>query len=209
MPTTKNTITSLNYTIKPTKIFFHRIKKNLHRKQIFTRNMPFLKHDPKVDDRHYYTDEQVEMVQWVYIVALVAWIFIICVFGLWKTDVIGWIILSIPLVVFFSGYASADRLTVEIEKENFQANYFTIGLVLILPLLTWVKKEYSGNAEHFIRILIFAIIIILLSLLDVWVERQYMSVTKHVKSVFQTIAIVLIIYAFYSFYIDDPKSMFK
>jgi hypothetical protein len=171
--------------------------------------MPFLKHDPKGDDRRYYTPEQVEMVQWVYIVALVAWIFIICAFRLWDTDFIGWVILAIPLVIFFSGYANADHLTVEIEKENFQANYFTIGLVLILPLLTWVKKGYHGDSDHFIRILVFAIIIILLSLLDIWVEKQYMTVAKHVKSVFQTIAIVLIIYAFYSFYIDDPKSMFS
>jgi hypothetical protein len=171
--------------------------------------MPFLSHDPDIDKREYYTQEQIDLVQWVYIIALVFWIFIICIFGLYDTDVPGWVILSIPLVVFFTGYSNAHHLTVEVEHENFQSNYFTIGLVLILPLLTWVKKEYHGDSERFIRILIFAIIVILLSLLDVWVEKKYLSVAKHAKSVLQTLAITLIIYALYSFYIDDPNSMFS
>lgn len=171
--------------------------------------MPFLKHNPKIDERKYYTQEQVDMVQWVYIIALVAWIFIICVFQLYDTDVIGWGILSIPLIVFFTGYSNADHLTIEVEHENFQANYFTIGLILIVPLLTWVKKEYKGDTQKFIRILVFSIIVILLSLLDVWVEKQYLTISKHAKSVLQTIAISTIIYALYSFYIDDPHSMFS
>lgn len=156
-----------------------------------------------------YSEEKASQVRMVYIVALVIWILIIACFGLYTTDVIGWIILGIPLVVFFSGYANSDKLTIEIEQENFQANYFAVGLLLILPLLTWANREYKGDRNRFIRILVLAVIIVMLSLLDLWVEKQYLSVNKHAKSALQTIAIVLLIYAFYSYYIDNPNSMFS
>lgn len=156
-----------------------------------------------------YCEEKASQVRIVYIIALVVWILIVACFSLYRTDVIGWIILSIPLVIFFTGYGNSNNLTIEVEKENFQANYFAIGLLLILPLLTWVNREYKGDKKRFTRILVLAIIIVMVSLLDVWVEKRYLSITKHAKSALQTIAIALLIYTLYTFYIDDPNSMFS
>lgn len=158
--------------------------------------------------RSYYTRDKSSQVKLLYIIGLVIWILIVCCFRLYKTDVIGWIILAIPPVVFLTGYINSDKLTIEVEKENFQANYFAIGLLLVLPLLTWVNKEYKGDKSKFTKILVLAIIIVMLSLLDVWVEKRYLSVTKHAKSALQTIAVALLIYAFYSYYIDNPNDMF-
>lgn len=159
-------------------------------------------------DSEYYNEEKAGQVRLAYIVALVIWILIIACFGLYKTDVIGWIILAIPPVVFLTGYANSEHLTIAIERENFQANYFAIGLLLILPLLTWANRDYKGDKVRFTKILVLAIIIVMLSLIDIWVRKEYLSVNKHVKSALQTIAITLLIYTFYSYYIDDPDSMF-
>ncbi len=159
-------------------------------------------------DKEYYNDEKVAQVQLAYIVALVVWILIIACFGLYNTDVIGWIILTIPPVIFFTGYANSCCLTIEVERENFQSNYFAIGLMMILPLLTWVNNDYKGDKVRFTRILVLAIIVVMLSLLDVWVRKEHLSVSKHVKSALQTIAITLLIFAFYSYYIDNPDNFF-
>lgn len=160
-------------------------------------------------DQEYYSDEKAAQVRMVYVSAIVIWILIVACLKLYNTDVIGWIILSIPPIVFLTGYANSCCLTVEIEKENFQANYFAIGLLLVLPLLTWVNRDYKGDRKRFTSILVLAIIIIMLSLLDVWVRKEYLSVNKHIKSALQTISISMLIYAFYSYYIDNPNSVFS
>ena len=163
----------------------------------------------KKEDRECYTEEKASQIRLVYCVAIVVWILIVVAFHLYNTDVIGWIILAIPPVIFLTGYANSDHLTVEIERENFQANYFAIGILIILPLLTWVNRDYKGDRKRFTRILVLAIIIIMLSLLDVWVRREYLSLNKHIKSALQTIAISLLIYALYAYYIDNPNSIFS
>jgi len=155
----------------------------------------------------YYSDDIVEQIQFVYILALVVWLLIICVFKLYLSDLIGWIIIAIPPIIFITGYCNSYYLCEDVEKENFQSNYFAIGLLLILPLLTWVNTDYKGDREKFTRILVLAIIIVMLSLLDVWVRKEYLSVSKHVKSALQTISLVLLIFAFYTYYIENPKGM--
>jgi len=167
-----------------------------------------MEEDPDSSTTEYYSPEKAAQVRLVYIVALVIWILIVALVKLYTTDVIGWIILAIPPVVFLAGYINSEYLTLEIERENFQANYFAIGLLLILPLLTWVNRDYKGDKIRFTKILVLAIIIVMLSLLDVWVRKEYLSINKHIKSTLQTIAITLLIYAFYTYYIDDPNNMF-
>lgn len=167
-----------------------------------------MEEDSDSSGTEYYSEEKAAQVRLVYVVALVVWILIVALVKLYTTDVIGWIILAIPPVVFLTGYANSEHLTVEIERENFQANYFAIGLLLILPLLTWANRDYKGDKIRFTKILVLAIIIVMLSLLDVWVRKEYLSVNKHIKSALQTIAISLLIYAFYTYYIDDPNNMF-
>ena len=161
------------------------------------------------EQRECYSEEKAAQVRLVYITAIVVWVLIVACFRLYTTDVIGWIILSIAPIIFLTGYANSCHLTIEIERENFQANYFAIGLLLVLPLLTWVNRDYKGDRQKFTSVLVLSIIIIMLSLLDVWVRREYLSVNKHIKSALQTIAITLLIYALYSYYIDNPNSVFS
>ena len=159
------------------------------------------------EDCKYYSQETVEQIQLVYIIFLVIWILIVALFGLYKSDLVGWVILSIPPIIFLAGYANSYYLCEDVEKENFQSNYFAIGLLLILPLLTWVNTDYKGDRKKFTRILVLAIIIVMLSLLDVWVRKEYLSVCKHVKSTLQTIALVLLIFAFYTYYIENGEGI--
>lgn len=155
----------------------------------------------------YYSEETVEQIQFVYIISLVIWLLIICVFQLYRSDLVGWVILAIPPIIFLAGYSNSYYLCEDVERENFQSNYFGVGLLLILPLLTWVNTDYKGDRKKFTRVLVLAVIIVMLSLLDVWVRKDYLSVCKHVKSSLQTIALVLLIFAFYTYYIENPEGI--
>ena len=91
----------------------------------------------------------------------------------------------------------------------FQSNYFAFGLLIVVPLLTWLSKDYVGNRQKFINILIAALILAMLGLLDVWVTKKWLSTVKHTKSVLQTMSLILIIYALYIYYLHRPQGVFN
>ncbi len=151
----------------------------------------------------YYGRKKVRNIRILYILACVAWTILIFSIGLYETKLGGFIILSIPYFVFFSGYYEANLLTPEVEDDNFQSNYLSIGLLIVLPLLTFINGSFKGNRNKFVAIMILALILTMLSLIDVWVPEQYISYVRHVKSIFQTLSIILLIYALYMFYLES------
>lgn len=151
----------------------------------------------------YYGPKKVRNIRILYILACVAWTILIFSIGLYETKLGGFIILAIPYFVFFSGYYEANLLTPEVEDDNFQSNYLSIGLLIVLPLLTFINGSFKGNRNKFVAIMILALILTMLSLVDVWVPEHYISYVRHVKSIFQTLSIILLIYALYMFYLES------
>lgn len=153
----------------------------------------------------------IKYIEYVYITAMVFWILLIVWLQLYQTDTLGLIILLIPFISFGFGYFNSYYLNKEVEDYVFQNNYFSVGLLIILPLLTWLNREYSNVArrKRFTSILVTAIILIMFSLLDIWVPIESISVIKHLHSVLQTTAIIMLIYALYMFYIDSPDSFLR
>jgi hypothetical protein len=156
-----------------------------------------------------YTEDKVAYIRYVYIVGLIVWVGLVYYLGMHHTDYVGWIILSIPIWAFILGYVNTCVISGEVEAEVFQANYLSIGLLIVLPLLTWINREYNGDRRRFTSILVLAIIIIMLSMIDLWVPCEWLSVVKHGKSVLQTLALVLLIYALYMYYVSAPHSVLQ
>jgi hypothetical protein len=156
-----------------------------------------------------YKDDKALYIQYIYLLGVIVWGIIIVIFALYCTDIIGWIILLLPFVVFFFGYINATEVTLDIEEEIFQSDYLSVGLLIILPLLTWMNRDYTGDNSRFTTIIVLAIIITLFSLIDIWVNRDWLSVERHIKSVLQTFSIVLLIYALYMFYVKMPHLIAK
>jgi hypothetical protein len=102
-------------------------------------------------------------------------------------------------------------ITKEEEEELYRANYLSIGLIVVLPLLVWMNKEYKGNKKKFVGIIVIAIIFTLLAMIDIWVSRPWISLLFHIQGIFETYALVLLIYALYDFHILTPAgfSRFK
>lgn len=160
---------------------------------------------PSVAKRKCKTDNEnrITYIKIVYILAIVLWFFLIFFLKLYLTSWLGWLLILIPIVCFLIGYYNASVITTDVEDEIFRANYLSIGLIIIIPLLVWLDKKYEGDHIWFVSIVVVAIMLSTLSFLDVWVQRQWLSVIKHITSTFQTMSIVLITFVLFTFFMSD------
>lgn len=156
--------------------------------------------DCKINKYKKYGRNKTRTIQLTYIIASILWILLIAVTGLYQTTLLGYLILTIPLCVFGFGFINAQHLTVEVEENVFTANSLSIGLLILLPLLTEVDKSFNKNKKIFTRAMIIAVVLAMFSLIDVWVQPKMLSVTKHIKSILQTLALTLLVYALYMYY---------
>jgi len=156
-----------------------------------------------------YSQEKITYVKILYIVFIIIWLILIYIFKLFIADYLGWIIITIPIVIFLFGYINANKLTSDVENEVFQANYLSIGLLVVLPLLTWMNKDYNGDKKQFTSILVFALIITMCSMFDIWIGIQWLSLIKHLRSCLQTMSLTLLIYALYTYYVSKPHNILQ
>lgn len=160
------------------------------------------KSDPKAYAAHIATT-----VKWTYISAIVLWIILIIFFCFYKTTYFGYMILALPVVIYIIGFLNASG-TVESDDAIYACNYLSIGLLVVLPLLTWLDKKENAHKTAILEAMIIAIILLMLSLIDVWVKPQWLSVVKHIKSIFQTASLTLLIYALYMFYMGRDNGIY-
>ena len=145
------------------------------------------------------------VIQTIYLIAAILWLLLVFYLNLYQVCGYGVLILIIPLVVFGIAYTNSNRLTIETEEDMFKANFLSLGLLIMIPLLSWLSKEYQGERDKFVCVIIIALIMTMLSLIDVWVRKRWISAVKHIKSIFQTLALTLVIYALYIFYAGRHK----
>lgn len=156
-----------------------------------------------------YSDNKVFIMRIIYVVSIIAWLLIIFLLKLYVgNDWIAWAILTIPLLIYIISAFNVATDTIETENEVFQANIFALGLLIIIPLFSWMSRDFKGNKRKFIGILILALVLSMLSIIDIWTKPEWLSVIKHGKSVLQTMALVLIVYALYTYYLERPDDVF-
>lgn len=135
-------------------------------------------------------------IQIAYIIAIVIWLIIIYVLHLYKClDPFGLLILSIPLFVFAIGFQNVCKQGKEVEGEMFRADFLALGLLFVSILIEWKKEKTADRTTSWLILLAF--IFIIFSVIDLWVTYKYLSLLKHIKSMFQTYAAVLLIYVLY------------
>jgi hypothetical protein len=158
-----------------------------------------LHHLTRKRKRNTYSPECARKIQIIYIIAAIVWIIIIFILCLWDVYLIGLIILAFPLIIFGINFAHATVITHEIEKEMFTGNFISFGFLIVVILINWSKIE--DKSKYFV-ILFVALVLIMLSLVDVWVGTDNLSISKHLRSIFQTSAMALLVYALYIYYVD-------
>jgi len=147
-----------------------------------------------------YDEQTIKIIQVLYIVASLAWIFICIIFELYLVDIWGILILFIPIIIFTINYLNVPYLNSHTEENVNAFNFFSIGLLIVLPLIILVRCSYKGNREKVIEIIVIALIFAVLSILTLWINYAYISVLKHIRSIFQTYSLILLSFALYIYY---------
>ena len=162
------------------------------------------KHDPlKLTKR--YSKKKVNLIQWMYIGLITLWIIIAWALQLYTTNLWGYFILAIPVIFYLIGYFNADQLTIEVEEKTFSMNYISIALFVVIPLTVWIEKNFHGDKWKLSKILVTAVVLALISLIDIWVRPKWISLVRHIKSGLQTMALTLLVFTLYSYYVGQKE----
>ncbi|CAH6418733.1 Hypothetical protein POVN_LOCUS454 [uncultured virus] len=152
-----------------------------------------------------YGERKAFWVDSIYICAILIWLIFICYFRLYASP--GAFVLWLPPILFLIALVNINNLTLEVEADMFKANYLSIGLLVVLPLLAWMSRDYAGDRSHFVTVIMLAMVLTLLSLIDVWVAPRWLTVYKHARSCIQTMAIGLLIYAIVAYCMQRPSHL--
>ena len=154
-----------------------------------------------------YKQKQINTIRYMYICATILWLVAIAFMGILPPrDWIELLILFIPIIVFAISYSQLDCITEKVEGYMFRANLLTLGLLISLPLLTWIHENSHENRLMFIRLSSAAIILSVLTLVDIWVCPKYLPLVRHIRSVFQTFALTFFIFVLYRFFIEKANN---
>jgi hypothetical protein len=143
-------------------------------------------------------DDTVFLLQMYYIFISLFWLLLISYFDLWREKLS--FILFLPLFAFFITFLYIEHISIYVEENMMKSNYLSLGLILALPMLSWMLKEYNGNRKHFITIIVLALVLSLLTFVDIWVPENRMSIYRHIRSSLQVMSVSLFIYALCAFY---------
>lgn len=135
----------------------------------------------------------------IYLSAIILWGILLAYLSP-NVDLWGWIILLIPILVFLISMFSLDGVSTIVEENVFQINTLSVGLLIILPLLAFITKDFKGDQILMVQVVLLAITFSLLSMIDVWVSEKWITLTRHVRSIFQTVSLTLILFALYLYY---------
>lgn len=146
-----------------------------------------------------YGSTKKDLIFFIYLIALLLWGIIIAYLSP-KVELWGFIILAIPFLVFIIGMITIDSLSPAVEDSLFRHNILATGLLIILPLLAFITKDFRGDQVLMIQVVLLAITFSLLSMVDIWIPEKWLSLVQHIKSIFQTFALTLILFSLYLYY---------
>lgn len=150
-----------------------------------------------------YAADKVFWIRLAYVVLALVWILIVLVLRLHIIHPVCLIILAIPLLVFTVNFWTAEYITMTDEESVYQANYLAVGLIIVLPLFTWLNGNHNGDKKRYGGIVVTAIVLMLLAMIDLYLPREWLSIIRHIQSACQAMALTLLIYALASFFLDS------
>lgn len=151
-------------------------------------------------DKHSkYDKDAIRWLRWLYVIAIVFWLILIIWCKLYVTDLIGWIFLSIPIIIFGINLANLEKCTQETEEHMFDGNFLSFGFLIATILINWDK---TINKIKLFKIMVIALIMLMFSLIDIWVPKKYMIVEKHFRTILQTLSLFILAYILYQYYLD-------
>ena len=147
-----------------------------------------------------YSYDTIRWIQAIYIIASLLWVILIVVMGLWTEDWIILLILLIPMVVFVINFISLNDFMCSSEDQMFRGNFLSFAFLVAIILINWNTPMGNHDKTEFFKILIVSFILLMISLVDLWVSQENMSVVKHIKTSLTTASLTLLALALYLYY---------
>jgi len=141
-------------------------------------------------------------IKFAYILAIIIWIIIIWALRLYRADIFGWIIILIPFVVFIINYSNLDKETHDIDPFLKNDNLLAFSFLVVILIINWDK---ATNNNGFLTIVILGLILIMLSMVDIWVTKNRVYLSMHIRSIFQTMGLILLTYSLYLYYLKETS----
>lgn len=150
---------------------------------------------------HKYEEDIIKDIQWIYILAGIVWLILVYVLGLLKPDIIVLLILLIPIIVYAINFVSISEHLCLIENQMFKGNFLYFAFITAIILINWNKDINSTEKHDLFKIVIIALILLMLSMVDVWLDPKQFAIVKHVRTTLHTASLTLLALALYMFYI--------
>lgn len=149
-------------------------------------------------------EKQIFWIRVIYCLAIIFWIFIAWYLQMHINDIWDVCILVIPFIVFSIALLNlGNGLSPHSEGLMVRNNYVNSSLIVIFSLLIWCcAKVESSRQSHFLLMVIVATIFGLLTYLDLWTGEENYVIAKHLRTVFCTFSITILIFALKYFYLD-------
>lgn len=154
-------------------------------------------HYARIRRKNYYDLGICQKIQVLYIVAVVIWIILVWWLDLYKTDGIGWFFILLPIFIYAINYSYVHKAEIETENDMFAGNFLSFGFLIAAFIISWTN---AGVNPKVFKIIFVGIVLIMFSLIDVWLPKQEMVISKHLRTIFQTGALSLLALALYIYY---------
>jgi len=148
-------------------------------------------------DKSKYKDNQITTIRVVYLISVVIWLVIIYLCRFYESDWVGILILLAPIFIFAISYYYVEYNTTDIENEMLNGNVLSFVFLVTSILIKWTEITHK---RKILLAMMISIVLIMGSLIDVWVSKSKVIIIKHIRSIFNTTALALLIYALYEHY---------
>lgn len=157
----------------------------------------------KGNDKHKdnYDSTMVTKIRTIYLIAVILWTSLIFLLDLYENDIIVWFFLLLPFLIYGINFFSAEHFSCCMEDHMLQGNFLSFGFLITIILINWNSPLGGSDKTKFFLILVVAFILLMISLIDVWVDDKNLSIVKHIKTSLHTASLSLLALSLYLYYI--------
>lgn len=150
-----------------------------------------------------YTDEQIFWIKSIYIIFIIIWIIIVAVLKIYS-DVAS-IVLFIPPILFIIAFFNVEYVDCGCANDILQTTFIFVGIIFALPLLKWLSKEQNVNFKKVSTVILFAVLLLILSYLHIFISPQANIIWKYCRSCLEVMSITLFVYAISLYFLDSAS----
>jgi hypothetical protein len=145
-----------------------------------------------------YSHDKCNLIVYIYVACFLIWTYVIYIFKLFRYK--AWPVLMIPYIAFIISLLSISKITEDQDTNMTKASYLSMGVVLMIPVINWITNEIPQYSSLITGIFIMSLCFSLVTFIDIWLPRDYMSLYYHFRSTFQVMSVTLLIYSLTIFF---------